>query len=160
VADRSSKERHRRVAAALSGLHDLRRELALLNHRVGIRVQLKNLDLDCLAVIARHGPITPTALASRIGVHLATMTGILKRLEAGQWVTRTPVAADRRATVITSAPNRQREFYCAFEAMNRRMGGVCGCYTDEQLDVIVDFLHRAAAAAHTSAVEMDGSLAP
>ena len=83
MADQPGRERRRKVAAVTKALRDLRVELAVLNHRVGKRVELKDLDLDCLDVIARDGPISPSALADRVGVHLATMTGILNRLEEG-----------------------------------------------------------------------------
>src|SRR5690348_172621 len=105
VADR---DRRRRETAVLSGLRDLRIELAVLNHRVGSKAELKDLDFDCLDVVARHGPLTPSALAARVGVHVATMTGILNRLEQGGWVTRTRSDDDRRAVVVTSTPDRQR----------------------------------------------------
>ncbi len=76
MADQPGRERRRKVVAATNALRDLRVELAVLNHRVGKRVELKDLDLDCLDVVARDGPISPSALADRVGVHLATMTGI------------------------------------------------------------------------------------
>jgi DNA-binding MarR family transcriptional regulator len=142
------------VAAAISGLRDLRIELAVLNHRVGKRVELKDLDLDCLDVVARHGPISPSALAGRVGVHLATMTGILNRLEEGSWVTRDRAEDDRRAVVLSSTPERQRKLYEVFGAMNSRMGQICERYTDEELDTIVDFLNRTVAAGRVSSDEI------
>jgi hypothetical protein len=42
----------------------------------------------------------PSALARRIGVHLATMPGVLDRLEAGGWITRERAAEDRRGVVV------------------------------------------------------------
>jgi DNA-binding MarR family transcriptional regulator len=145
------RERRRRVAAAKSGLRDLRIELVVLNHRVGSRVELKDIDFDCLDVIARHGPLTPSALAGRLGVHLATMTGILNRLEAGGWITRDRAQDDRRAVVLTSTPDRQRELYGLFDGMNSRLDEICEEYTDEELDTIVGFLQRTVDAGRTSA---------
>ncbi|MGH8829328.1 MAG: MarR family winged helix-turn-helix transcriptional regulator [Jiangellaceae bacterium] len=150
----TDRQRRRRVAAAISGLRDLRIELAVLNHRIGNRVELKDLDFDCLDVVARHGPISPSALAGRVGVHLATMTGILNRLEAGGWVTRERAEKDRRAVVVASTPDRQRELYGLFGKMNTRMGQICDRYTDEELDVIVDFLSRTVAAGRVSSDEV------
>src|SRR5689334_7271316 len=96
----AGRDRRRTVTAVLAGLRDLRTELAVYSHRVGARVELKDVDFDCLDVIARHGPLTPTALAARLGVHVATMTGILSRLEEGRWIRRVPVEGDRRAVRI------------------------------------------------------------
>jgi len=148
------RERRRRVTAVLEALRDLRTELAVYSHRVGARVELKNLDFDCLDVIARHGPISPTALAARVGVHAATMTGVLSRLEAAGWISRVPVEHDRRAVRVTSTPERQRELYGVLGGMQARMGEICAGYTDEQLATIADFLGRTVEAGRTSADEL------
>jgi len=154
VAAWSSKERRSRVTAAMRALRDLRIELTVLNHRVGARVELKDLDFDCLDVIAGDGPLSPSALAARVGVHQATMTGILNRLETGGWITRERSGTDRRAVVVASTPERQRELYEAFGGMSARMATVCDRYTDEQLEVIADFLHHTVAAGRSSADEI------
>ena len=120
----SGDERHARAADGA----------ALLNHRVGARVHLRDLDFDCLDVISRHGPISPTALAGRVGVHLATMTGVLNRLEKGGWISRDRASDDRRAVVLASPPDRQREIFAQFGGMNSRMGQILAGYTDDQLD--------------------------
>ena len=148
------RERRRRLTAVTSGLRDLRIELAVLNHRVGGRAELRDVDFDCLDVIARSGPISPSALAARVGVHQATMTGILNRLESGGWITRRPAEGDRRAVVVASTPDRQRELYVLFDGMNKRLQELCGRYTDEQLDTITDFLARTVAAGRDSSDEL------
>lgn len=151
----TSREHRRKMAATLNALRDLRIELAVLNHRVGKRVELKDLDFDCLDVIVRDGPIGPSALAARVGVHAATMTGILQRLDAGGWIVRERDDDDRRAVVIASTPDRKRDLYQVFGGMNTRMSAICEGYTDDELDTIADFLNRAAAAGRTSSDELD-----
>ena len=150
----ADRERRRRLTAVTSGLRDLRIELAVLNHRVGNKAELKDLDFDCLDVIARSGPISPSALAARVGVHQATMTGILNRLESGGWITRRPAEGDRRAVVVASTPDRQRDLYALFDGMNTRLQELCDRYTDEQLDTITDFLARTVAAGRDSSAEL------
>jgi DNA-binding MarR family transcriptional regulator len=148
------RERRRRVAAAGRGLRDLRIELAVLNHRVGTRVELRDLDFDCLDVIARLGPLTPSALAGRVGVHVATMTGILNRLEAGGWITRERVQGDRRAVLVGTTPDRQRQLYDLFDGMNTRLEENCDRYSDQELDTIVEFLQRTIAAGRASSDDL------
>jgi DNA-binding MarR family transcriptional regulator len=148
VADR---DRRRRETAVLSGLRDLRIELAVLNHRVGTKAELKDLDFDCLDVIARHGPLTPSALAARVGVHVATMTGILNRLEEHGWVTRSRSDDDRRVVVVASNADRQREIYRMFGGMNARMAEILSGYSDADLATIADFIDRTVAAGRAAA---------
>jgi DNA-binding MarR family transcriptional regulator len=148
VADR---DRRRRETAVLSGLRDLRIELAVLNHRVGTKAELKDLDFDCLDVIARHGPLTPSALAARVGVHVATMTGILNRLEEHGWVTRSRSDDDRRVVVVASTADRQREIYRMFGGMNARMAEILSGYSDADLATIADFIDRTVSAGRAAA---------
>ena len=150
----TGRDRRRKVTAVVNGVRDLRTELAVFSHRVGGHVELKDVDFDCLDVIARHGPLSPTALAARVGVHLATMTGILNRLEAGGWITRVPVVEDRRAVRVQATPDRQRELYAVLGGMNARMREICEGYTDEQLETIADFLSRTVEAGRVSSDEL------
>jgi DNA-binding MarR family transcriptional regulator len=83
------------------------------------------------------------------------MTGILTRLEAGGWITRTSVPADRRAVLVGTTPDRQRELYGLFDAMNTRLEEICEGYSDQELDTIVDFLQRTVAAGQASSDDLD-----
>ena len=156
MAAQSDRERRRKTAAITSAMRDVRTEPALLNHRVGSRIRLRDVDFECLDVISRHGPISPTALAGRVGVHLATMTGVLDRLERGGWISRDRASDDRRAVVLVSPPDRQREVFAQFDGMNSRMAQILAGYTDDQLGTIVDFLRKTADAGRASADEIAG----
>lgn len=155
ATDHASVRRRRRlVNDAKTRLRELRIELAALNHHVGTRIELKDSDLDTLDVIARHGPLTPTVLARRMGVHVATLTGILNRLEAGGWITRERDPADRRAVVLASVPDRIREVFARYDGMNRALDEILGGYTDKELAVIVDFLERSTQAGRAATDEL------
>jgi hypothetical protein len=52
MADQPGRERRRKVAAVTNALRDLRIELAVLNHRVGNQVELKDLDFLTRTVAA------------------------------------------------------------------------------------------------------------
>ncbi len=45
-------------------MRELGIQLTLLNHHVGSRLEIKDVDFDCLDVISRHGPMSPSALAA------------------------------------------------------------------------------------------------
>src|SRR5215467_2207709 len=105
------ERRHRRrlVNTIKESLRELSIQLSLLNHQVSTRVELKDTDLDCLDLIDRTGPLSPSALARRAGLHPATVTGILDRLERAGWVARDRDPGDRRAVVIRVRRERAAE---------------------------------------------------
>jgi len=152
----AARGRRRRIAEAKQGLRELRIELAALNHRVGSRIEIKDGDFDCLDVITRHGPISPTALARRTGVHLATMTGILDRLERGGWILRDRVEGDRRAVVVRAAPDRQGDIFRLYGGMNSSLDEILDSYSDDQIDLVIDFLGRCTEAGRSATDELAG----
>lgn len=149
-----ARSRRRSIAEAKMRLRELRLELGSLNHRVGTRIQLKDSDLDTLDVITRHGPLTPTALARRTGIHVATLTGILDRLEANGWIARERMDSDRRAIAVRAVPDRQREVFQLYGGMNASLDKILGSYSVVELTVIVDFLRRATQAGQAAAEDL------
>jgi DNA-binding MarR family transcriptional regulator len=142
VTSGSGKTRRRLTSEIKESLRDLRIQLSMLNRQVGVRVELKDVDMDCLDLISRHGPLSPTAVARRAGLHPATMTGILDRLERAGWVVRERDPADRRAVVVRALRDRGREMFRLFSGMNTAMDRICADYDDEQLALLADFLRR------------------
>lgn len=148
--DEVKRRRHVNRAVKQS-LRELGNQLSLLNHRVGARLALKDVDLDCLDVIARHGPFSPGALAQRAGLHPATMTGVIDRLERDGWVMRERDPADRRAVLVRALPERATELVRLYAGMNRSMDEICAQYGSAELDLIADFLDRTANAGTAAA---------
>src|SRR4051812_6497106 len=134
--------RRRSTTAIKDSLRALSTQLSLLNHRVGAQLELKDADFDCLDLINRHGPLSPSALARRAGLHPATMTGILDRLERGGWIARDRDPADRRAVVIRALRERNAEIYARFAGMNGRMDELCAGYDETELTLLASFLDR------------------
>ncbi len=136
--------RPRLNAAIRASLRELSIQLSLLNHQVSAHVDLRQVDLNCLDLINRHGPLSPSALAQRTGLHAATLTGILDRLERGEWVTRDRDPADRRAVVIRPLRTRNAELMHLYREMNTAMDEICADYGVNELEILRDFLASAA----------------
>jgi DNA-binding MarR family transcriptional regulator len=153
-----SRDRRRRMRAVKESLRELRNQLSLFHHQVGAKVALKDVDLDCLELIGRHGPLSPSALSRRAGLHPATMTGILDRLQRGGWVTRErdPEATDRRAVAVRALRGRNADLFRLYTGMNTAMDEICAGYTDAELELIADFLRRTTAAGRAAADELAG----
>jgi len=150
----SSRRRRRLSTAIKESLRELSIQLSLLNHHVGARVDLKDVDLDCLDLINRYGPLSPSALARRAGLHPATMTGIIDRLERGGWVARDRSASDRRAILIRALRDRNSELLHLYSEMNTSMDQICAEYGDAELQLLADFLRRTAQAGRAATDEL------
>ena len=156
--DAASRRQWRRLTTGIKeSLRELSTQLSLLNHQVGARLELRDVDFDCLDLLSRYGPLSPGALARRAGLHPATMTGIVDRLERGGWVVRERDPVDRRAVSVRALPDRSGELIRLFGPMNSAMDDVCAGYTDEQLEVIADFLRKTAGAGHDATEKFTSS---
>ena len=117
-------------------------------------LELKATDLECLDRITGHGPLSPSALARRAGLHPATLTGILDRLERGGWIERGRDPADRRGVTVQAARGRGAEIlrlYLVESGMNTAVDQICARYEDEDLQLLTGFLRQTADAARTAA---------
>jgi DNA-binding MarR family transcriptional regulator len=160
VSDEAGAGRRRRrlCRTVKEALRDLGGQLSLLNHSVGARLDLKATDLECLDVVTRCGPLSPSTLARRAGLHPATMTGVLDRLERSGWIERSRDPSDRRGVVVEAARGRGAEIlrlYLVDSGMNTAMDEICADYDDEELELIAAFLRRTADAGRTAAEKLN-----
>jgi len=152
----TARHRRRLTTAIKESLRELSIQLSLLNHQVSGRLELNDVDLDCLDLISRHGPLSPSALARRAGLHPATITGILDRLERGGWVTRERDQADRRAVTVRVLRDRAAEVLRLYSGMNASLDEICAGYTDSELELLADFLGRTAGAGRAATDALAG----
>jgi DNA-binding MarR family transcriptional regulator len=155
MSDVSAAQERRRLSRAIKeGLREVGSQLTRLNHGVGSRLDMKASDLECLDVVSRYGPLSPTALGRRTGQHPATLTGILDRLERGGWIARDRDAADRRGVVVRAEHGRGAEIlrlYLVDSGMNTALDEILAGYADADLAVVADFLRRTAEAGQMAA---------
>ena len=153
----SARDRRRTTVTIKSSLRELSNQISLLNRQVGSRVDLKDIDLDCFDFISQVGTITPGALARRSGLHPATVTGIIDRLEKSGWIAREQDPSDRRGTLLRALPDRTGELFQLYAGMNSGVDELCAGFDDAQLEVVAEFLARATAAASTATEELAAS---
>jgi DNA-binding MarR family transcriptional regulator len=127
----------------LTILQDLRLTLSLLNRSVAQHFSVNEIDLDCLDILTRHGPQAPGQLAQGMGLHLATMTGVLDRLERGGWIVRERSRIDRRRVMVSADPVQGQQIADSYANAANELRALCAAYTETDLRVIVDFLRRA-----------------
>ena len=114
--------------------------MTVLNLRAGEQVGLRDVEMKALDVLMRDGAMSAKALGQRLGMHPATMTGILDKLEKGGWVTRERDPEDRRAVLIQPVRERVGEIVRLFAGMNTMAATMLDKYDAGQLDTIADFL--------------------
>jgi DNA-binding MarR family transcriptional regulator len=148
------RERRRVTTGIKRGLRDLSNQISLLNNQVSTRVALKKVDLDCLDLIAQHGPLTPSAIARRSGLHPATLTGVLDRLATDGWIARERDPADRRAVVVRAIPERSTELFAIYSGMDGSLDDILAGYDQAQLELIAEFLDRATGAGRAAAEKL------
>jgi DNA-binding MarR family transcriptional regulator len=146
--------RRRLTVEVKDSLRELSIQLSVLNRRVGAQLEVREVDWDCLEIVNRFGPLSPTALARRAGLHPATMTGVLDRLERAGFVARERDPADRRGLTVRALRDRAREVYQLYAGMNGAMDKICADYSEAELELLASFLGRATEAGHTAAGEL------
>lgn len=153
-----ARRRRRAITAVKDSLRQVRNQLSLLNHQVSARLELKDVDLDCLELIGRHGPLSPSVLARRAGLHPATVTGILDRLQRGGWIVRErdPDATDRRAVGVRALRGRGGELFRLYSGMNAKLDEIFAGYTEAELELLHDFLRRVGEAGRDATGELSG----
>jgi DNA-binding MarR family transcriptional regulator len=100
-----------------------------------------------LLLISRHRDVSAAELAALMHVHAGTMSGIVKRLEAGGFIARRSDKADARRQVLTVTPkgvkaNRQRHgtFENTVRDLLRASDGADIAATERTLELLADLL--------------------
>ena len=109
------------------------------------RLGVSDEQFALLSLIGLYGPVTPTALATRMGVPLTTLADAVRRLDARGEIERLPNPEDGRSHLLTlSAAGHARR-----KAAHR---GVVGSVEDvrkhlelslEEVEAAMDDVHRA-----------------
>ena len=138
-------------------LRDVSTQLSLLTHRISGHLDLKDAELQCLDLIDTRGPLSPSTLARLAGLHPATLTGVIDRLERGGWITRQRDPADRRGVLLQALDSRRADVLRLASGMNAEMAKICAGYHDRDLQTIARFLRQTATAGRTAIAQLDAA---
>jgi DNA-binding MarR family transcriptional regulator len=122
------------------------------------RLGLGHTEEKALDLLQRFGPLTAGEIAQRAGLAPATVSGLVDRLE-GKWlVRRVRDVNDRRRVIIEINHERLAGFAELFEPLVAALERVYERYSDEELEVILDWVNRSTAAQREAARALDGVL--
>jgi len=106
------------------------------------RIGINTTDLHCLNLLS-EGALTASELARRAGITTASVTGVIDRLEAVGYVRRERDDADRRKVVVTLVLERAAvDVAPVFTPLIKAWRASLSDYSDEQLEVITDFMNK------------------
>jgi DNA-binding MarR family transcriptional regulator len=142
MSNRNSKERL--IEQALQEMRALDGELDLMDQAIADRLGMNRTDAQCMDIVSRLGPISAGDLAERVGLTAGAITAVLDRLERGHWIRRERDTADRRRVIVYGSKAEHAKMEPIFAGLRESTRDVLGRYSKEQLEVIGDFLRRAA----------------
>ena len=115
-------------------------------------------DTKAVDLLLREGPLTHGELGRRTGLAPASVTGLIDRLERKGLVRRDPHPDDGRRILIVADPEAAfREMAPLFGAWVSALEELYGGYSDPELRVIADFMHKAAARQAALTTELGGA---
>ena len=155
--DGGSLQRSQLNQEVRTALRDVGAQLSLLTHRISGHLDLKDTDLQCLDLLDLQGPLSPSMLAKRAGLHPATMTGVIDRLERDGWITRERDPADRRGVLLRVLPGRRSDVLRLASGMNAEIAKICAGYHDRDLQTIARFLRQTAIAGRSAIAQLDAA---
>ncbi|MFD3548525.1 MarR family winged helix-turn-helix transcriptional regulator [Streptomyces sp. NPDC058655] len=118
---------------------------SLLNQALADHVGLHPTDLQCVALLDMEPePVSTGDIARLTGLTSGSATRLVDRMVRAGIVERHADPHDRRRSLVSLAPAARERIRAARETPARAFGAVLEGYSDAELAVIGDYLHRTA----------------
>jgi DNA-binding MarR family transcriptional regulator len=121
-----------------------------VNERMGLGVT----DGKTLDLLVRLGPMAAGEIAGHTGLASASVTSLVDRLEEKRFVRRVRDPQDRRRVIVEPILEREEEFAQHFGSFLEGGLAMLAGYDEEQLAVILDFLHQSTRLFQEEAVKL------
>ncbi|MEU6312741.1 MarR family transcriptional regulator [Streptomyces sp. NPDC047014] len=127
-------------------------DYSLFHQALADHVGLHPTDMQCVALLDREsGPVSTGDIARLTGLTSGSATRLVDRLVKAGIVERRTDPHDRRRALVSLSPEARRRIGAAWDTPGRAFGAVLERYSDAELAVIADYLHRTAEAGRTQA---------
>jgi DNA-binding MarR family transcriptional regulator len=116
----------------------------LLHNAIASRSGINVTDMQCINLLQLRGPMTPGQLADAMFLTTGgAITTVIDRLERAGMVRRRRDEQDRRRVLVEAAEEGPvTELSGRFQPVAEMYGKLLDTYTDEQLELILDYLTR------------------
>jgi DNA-binding MarR family transcriptional regulator len=116
----------------------------LLDHSVAEYLGIDHSAYRCLDILDQEGPMTAGRLARRARLSPGATTALLDRLEERGLARRTRDTEDRRRVLVEVTPKLRRRAVELYGAPDEATDALAR-YSDEELELLTDFLRRSIA---------------
>jgi DNA-binding MarR family transcriptional regulator len=132
------------MAAMESATKTLSAQNLAVSQAIAERLGINASDLECLTLARAAGDegVTAGDLATATALTSGAITGVIDRLERAGLVRRDRDANDRRKVIVRPTAGVEKTVPPLFEPLHRQMTAMWASYSDEQLELILDFLMK------------------
>lgn len=136
------------VPNLIGACEDISRQIILKSNAIAIKFGLSPSDFEHLCLLIQSGPMTAGTLANLTGLTTGAITGVVDRLENGDFVTRQPDQFDRRRIIIVPNKKVVRQVSAINKKSHDDFRRCFANYTDSEMDVILTFLRTTTSFLH------------
>ena len=115
---------------------------SLFSQAVAERVGMHQTDIETMDLLNTLGPMTAGELSERTGLTSGATTRLIDRLERVGYVRRCADEADRRCVVIEPVHENLEKLGSLFQPMADAMAELWSRLSENELDVIIEFVRR------------------
>jgi len=133
-------------------------QTVFLHQAIAQSFGLNATDTKCVDLILSHpvGSVTAGQLSAMTGLTTGAITHILDRLEKRQIIERVRDTRDRRRIFIRVNPQSLEPLIPQYEAIGKAFTDLVDQYSDEELQLICDYMEKASAVANQQLVNIAG----
>ena len=136
-----SSDRRRLLAALSDAVRRNQRATDLVDEAASQLLGINRTDARCLDILDQHRRLTAGELAREARLTTGAITAVVDRLEQAGLVRRIGDPADRRRVLIEPTDTARRLSGELFGPMADAAGALLAHYSDQQLELLIDF-HR------------------
>lgn len=115
----------------------------LYQQKIAVSLGLYNHDFIAVDILRESGPITAGELSKLSGLTTGSITALVDRLEKAGYVQRESDPTDRRRVIIVPQFEHKEEVKEKYYALHEAMVELAETYTDDELELITQFLEKA-----------------